>query len=89
MYPPVVRSRGKESHAWPRPISPDPHNGKKVYERKCVFCHGVDGQGTMAAPPVWGPRSYNIGAGMARISVAASFYQGQHAAKLGMDGDGR
>lgn len=27
----------------------------------------------MAAPLVWGPRSYNIGAGMARISVAASF----------------
>jgi thiosulfate dehydrogenase len=52
---------------------PDPLNGKKVFEKKCVFCHGSDGQGTMAAPPVWGPRSYNIGAGMARISVAASF----------------
>lgn len=60
----------------PRLISthqPDPLNGKKVYEKKCVFCHGSDGQGTMAAPPVWGPRSYNIGAGMARVSVAASF----------------
>jgi thiosulfate dehydrogenase len=33
----------------------------------------MDGQGTMSAPPVWGPNSYNIGAGMARISVAASF----------------
>jgi len=52
---------------------PDPLNGKKVYEKKCVFCHGSDGQGTMAAPPVWGPRSYSIGAEMARISVAASF----------------
>ncbi|MDH5739212.1 MAG: c-type cytochrome [Nitrospira sp.] len=52
---------------------PDPLIGKKVYEQKCVFCHGSDGQGTMAAPPVWGPRSYNIGADMARISVAASF----------------
>ena len=52
---------------------PDPLNGKKVYEQKCVFCHGSDGQGTMTAPPVWGPRSYNIGADMARISVAASF----------------
>lgn len=60
----------------PRFISthqPDPFNGKKVYEKKCVFCHGSNGQGTMAAPPVWGPRSYNIGAGMARISVAAAF----------------
>jgi thiosulfate dehydrogenase len=52
---------------------PDPLNGKKVYEQKCMFCHGSDGQGTMTAPPVWGPRSYNIGADMARISVAASF----------------
>jgi thiosulfate dehydrogenase len=52
---------------------PDPLSGKKVYEKKCVFCHGSDGQGTMAAPPVWGPRSYNIGAEMARISVSASF----------------
>ncbi|NGZ07984.1 MAG: c-type cytochrome [Nitrospira sp. LK70] len=52
---------------------PDPVNGKKVFEKKCVFCHGSDGQGTMTGPPVWGPRSYNIGAGMARISVAASF----------------
>ncbi len=52
---------------------PDPHNGKKVYEHKCAFCHGSDGQGTMTAPPVWGPRSYNIGAGMARVSVAAAF----------------
>ena len=52
---------------------PDPLNGKKVFEKRCVFCHGSDGQGTMAAPPVWGPRSYNIGAEMARVGVAASF----------------
>ncbi len=52
---------------------PDQPNGKKVFEKKCVFCHGSDGQGTMAAPPVWGPRSYNIGSAMARVSVAASF----------------
>jgi thiosulfate dehydrogenase len=52
---------------------PDPVNGKAVFERKCAFCHGSDGQGTMAAPPAWGPQSYNIGAGMARVGVAASF----------------
>ena len=52
---------------------PDPLNGKKVFEKKCVFCHGSDGQGTIAAPPVWGPRSYNIGAEMARVGVAASY----------------
>lgn len=52
---------------------PDPINGKLVFATKCAFCHGSDGQGTMAAPPVWGPGSYNIGAGMARVGVAASF----------------
>jgi thiosulfate dehydrogenase len=65
--------------AWrgiPRIVStrpPDALNGKNVFAMKCAFCHGSDGQGTMAAPPVWGPRSYNIAAGMARVSVAASF----------------
>lgn len=53
--------------------SPDPVNGKAVFAKKCAFCHGADGQGSMAAPPVWGPQSYNIAAGMARVSVAASF----------------
>lgn len=52
---------------------PDPVNGKNVFEKKCVVCHGTDGQGSMAAPPVWGPRSYTIGADMARVGVAASF----------------
>lgn len=51
----------------------DPLNGKTVFEKKCVFCHGSDGQGTMAGPPVWGPRSYSIGAEMARVGVAAAF----------------
>ncbi|MCS6291522.1 MAG: c-type cytochrome [Nitrospira sp.] len=52
---------------------PDLVNGKKQFATKCVFCHGADGQGTMAAPPVWGPHSYNVAAGMARVTVAASF----------------
>ena len=52
---------------------PDPANGKNVFAKKCVFCHGTDGQGSMAAPPVWGTRSYTIGAEMAQVGVAASF----------------
>jgi thiosulfate dehydrogenase len=51
----------------------DPANGKQVFAKNCAFCHGSDGQGTMAAPPVWGPQSYNIAAGMARVTVAAAF----------------
>jgi thiosulfate dehydrogenase len=54
-----------------RPL--DPGNGKQVFANKCAFCHGSDGLGTMAAPPVWGPQSYNIAADMARVSVAAAF----------------
>ena len=54
-----------------RPL--DPANGKQVFANKCAFCHGFDGLGTMAAPPVWGPQSYNIAAGMARVTVAAAF----------------
>ncbi len=51
----------------------DSERGRQVFASHCAFCHGSDGQGSMAAPPLWGPKSYNIGAGMARISVAASF----------------
>jgi thiosulfate dehydrogenase len=54
-----------------RPLDAD--NGKKVFGGKCAFCHGSDGLGTRAAPPVWGPQSYNIAADMARVSVAAAF----------------
>ena len=54
-----------------RPL--DPGNGKIVFANKCAFCHGSDGLGTMAGPPVWGPQSYNIAADMARVSVAAAF----------------
>jgi thiosulfate dehydrogenase len=51
----------------------DPANGKQVFASKCAFCHGSDGLGTMAAPPVWGPQSYTIAAGMARVTIAAAF----------------
>jgi len=67
----LVPWRGIPRIASTRP--PDAMKGKKVYAAKCALCHGSDGQGTIAAPPVWGPQSYNIAAGMARTSVAASF----------------
>ena len=47
--------------------------GAAVFVSTCVRCHGATGQGTALAPPLWGPRSYNVGAGMARINTAASF----------------
>jgi thiosulfate dehydrogenase len=67
----TISWRGLQFIQSQRPIDSD--NGKKVFASKCAFCHGSDGLGTMAAPPVWGPQSYTIGAGMARVSVAAAF----------------
>jgi thiosulfate dehydrogenase len=57
----------------------DPERGRYVYARKCALCHGVDGEGMTGAdgeavyPPLWGERSFNIGAGMARLETAAAF----------------
>ncbi len=54
-------------------------NGEKVFERVCVECHGLDGQGekidefTYLYPPLWGKNSYNNGAGMTRVLTAAMF----------------
>jgi thiosulfate dehydrogenase len=60
----------------------DPAHGAKVFAETCVACHGGDGQGRRAErgagyqfPPLWGPDSYNIGAGMARVLTAAAFIQ--------------
>jgi thiosulfate dehydrogenase len=47
--------------------------GARVFAATCARCHGPDGLGTVAGPPVWGPASYNIGAGMSRVRTAAEF----------------
>ena len=64
-----------EGQGLPRilPLTGDPARGAGVFATTCVRCHGANGQGTALAPPLWGPRSYNLGAGMARINTAASF----------------
>jgi thiosulfate dehydrogenase len=41
--------------------------------KTCTTCHGADGNGVGILPPLWGPRSYSIGASMARIERAAAF----------------
>jgi thiosulfate dehydrogenase len=56
-------------------LTPDTGAGRKVFTELCARCHGDDGQGTPLATPVWGPKSYNIGAGMARYRTAAAFIQ--------------
>ncbi len=61
------------------PAGYDPRRGAPLYEQKCSGCHGSDGQGAVQPdgavvyPPLWGGKSYNWGAGMARIDLAARF----------------
>jgi len=56
-----------------KPLKGDLDRGVAIFSSTCTRCHGPNGQGTALAPPLWGPRSYNVGAGMARIPTAASF----------------
>lgn len=55
------------------PIPADSTRGRLVFQGRCVRCHGQKGEGTVLAPPLWGPDSYNIGAGMSRLRTAAAF----------------
>ncbi len=47
--------------------------GSAIFSANCARCHGPDGAGTSQAPPLWGPQSFAIGAGMARLNTAAAF----------------
>src|SRR6185436_13184905 len=56
--------------------------GGTVFRTRCAVCHGIDGLGLVAAPdksrgylfpPLWGPDSFNDGAGMHRVVTAARF----------------
>lgn len=58
----------------------DPEKGRSVYVQKCQACHQPNGEGVLAAdqrsytyPPLWGKHSYNIGAGLYRLSNFAGY----------------
>jgi thiosulfate dehydrogenase len=55
------------------PSPPSIDRGKAVYADKCSACHAADGSGGGNFPAVWGPRSFNDGAGMNRPSTMAAF----------------
>jgi thiosulfate dehydrogenase len=58
----------------------DPGRGSRVFAETCAACHGADGLGVRAGngvgyqfPPLWGPDSFNNGAGMNRLLTAAAY----------------
>ena len=60
----------------------DPDHGKAIFDVRCAVCHRADGSGLRAGPrpadgyvlpALWGPDSYNTGAGMSRVLTAARF----------------
>ena len=58
----------------------DSANGKGVYSQYCGRCHGSAGEGVLNEglpgylyPPLWGPHSFNTGAGLYRLSRLAGY----------------
>lgn len=81
----ALDGRGAPPLALPEKAT-DPTRGHQVFNTICAACHGADGQGQRLEaaeaketgrryrfPPLWGPDSYNDGAGMARAITAAQF----------------
>ena len=63
-------------------LAADLRAGEQVFTDRCAICHGADGAGLPATthaadgyvfPPLWGPDSFNNGAGMHRVLTAARF----------------
>ncbi len=66
-------------------VASNPQHGAQVFAANCAVCHQADGQGKRWGPeeaaqrhryqypPLWGPDSFNDGAGMARPITAANF----------------
>ena len=64
------------------PRAADLASGERLFHERCAICHGADGAGLQATPvrgdgyvfpPLWGPDSFNDGAGMHRVLTAARF----------------
>lgn len=82
--PPDATIEGEGAQAMPElDRAADPVRGAQVYARNCADCHRRDGLGVRrnevlpqmgyAVPPLWGPDSFNDGAGSARLIMLASF----------------
>ena len=51
----------------------DSTRGSALFTDNCARCHGNNGGGMGPIPALWGPKSFSIGASMARVERAASF----------------
>ncbi|MBE3596448.1 MAG: c-type cytochrome [Hydrogenibacillus sp.] len=54
---------------------PNLAEGEQLYQQACAACHGQNGEGTgpTTGPALWGPDSFNVGAGIARIGTMAGY----------------
>ncbi len=55
------------------PFTGDSSRGRRLFVDNCARCHGNTGAGMGPIPPLWGPKSFSVGASMARVERAASF----------------
>ena len=76
----IKTDEGKTKEVPFLPIAADTAKGASVYQAKCKLCHGDNGEGKMLKdsfrylyPPLWGPNSYAVSAGMYRITKLVSF----------------
>jgi thiosulfate dehydrogenase len=56
------------------PLNGSPQRGEAIFAAQCAVCHGSEGNGVGSTfPPLWGPESFNDGAGMNGIENMAAF----------------
>lgn len=85
---PKIAGRGYPKISKP-PRAPSYSRGQRVYDTRCAMCHGADGQGqpandgSPAFPALWGPQSFNWGAGMGSLKNAAPFIKANMPLGLG------
>jgi thiosulfate dehydrogenase len=54
-------------------LTADTTRGAALFTERCARCHGATGAGIGPYPPLWGQKSFNIGAGMTRYRTSALF----------------
>lgn len=79
--PKGVKPKGAGSEELPfMDRAAEPGKGELVYMAKCQTCHQKNGEGLLKPdsveytyPPLWGPHSYNTGAGLYRLTKFAGY----------------